>query len=66
MWTDNTGQYQTVGRLVKVSPTHVRLLKDNGRFSTVPKHRLSEADLAYVQDVTKQLGVEYFDQVARR
>ncbi len=66
LWTDNTGNYQTKGRLVKVTSTYVRLLKDNGRFSTVPKHRLSEADLAYVNEVTQQLGVEYFDQVAQR
>jgi hypothetical protein len=65
-WTDNTGRYQTVGRLVKVTHTHVRLLKDNDRFTTVPKHRLSDADLAYVRDITRQMGVETFDQVAQK
>jgi hypothetical protein len=65
-WTDNTGRYQTVGRLVKVTHTHVRLLKDNERYTTVPKYRLSAADLAYVREVTQQLGVETFDQVARK
>jgi hypothetical protein len=66
LWTDNTGYFQTVGRLVKVSNTHVRLLKDNGRYTTVPKYRLSEADMDYLSEVTQQLGVQTFDQVARR
>jgi hypothetical protein len=65
-WTDNTGRFHTVGRLVKVTQTHVRLLKDNDRYTTVPKHRLSAEDLEYVQEITRQLGVETFDQVARR
>jgi len=66
VWTDNTGHYRTVGRLVKISPTHVRLLKDNGRFSTVAKDRLSQADLAYVEKQVELLGIELFDQLARR
>ena len=32
-----------------VSPTHVRLLKDTGKYTTVPLSRLSLADLAFVQ-----------------
>jgi hypothetical protein len=66
LWTDNTGHFQTRGRLVKVSATHVRLFKENGRYSTVPKRRLSEADLKYVEEVTPQLGIENIDQVAQR
>ena len=65
-WTDNTGKYQTVGRLVKVGETHVRLLKDNGRFTTVSKKRLSQDDLAYVNEMVKVLGIETIDLVARR
>ena len=66
VWTDNTGQYKTVGRLVKISSTHVRLLKDTGRFTTVSKQRLSAVDLNYVQQMTAQLGVEDFQKLARR
>ncbi len=66
VWTDDTGSYQTVGRLVKISNTHVRLLKDNGRFSTVSKRRLSESDLAYVQRMAKQMGIETIEQIASR
>lgn len=64
VWTDNSGQYQTVARLVQISPTHVRLLKDNGRYSTVSKTRLSQADLAYVGQMESRLGV--LDQLAAR
>ncbi len=66
VWTDNTGNYQTVGRLVQVSTTHIRLLKDNSRFSTVAKSRLSQADLAYIDQMVKQLGLEIVDQLAQR
>jgi hypothetical protein len=66
LWVDNTGHYRTQGRLVNVTPTHVRLLKENGHFTTVDKTRLSAADLQYVQQITQQLGAEYFDQLARR
>ena len=66
VWTDNTGNYQTVGRLVQVSNTHVRLLKDNSHYSTVAKSRLSQADLAYVDQMVKQLGLQIVDQLARR
>ncbi len=47
-WTDNTGYFQTVGRLVAIGRSHVRLLKDNGHHCTVPIHRLSQADARYV------------------
>ena len=60
-WIDDTGNYKTVGRLVKISDSHVRLLKDNGRFSTVAKHRLSQADLHYVAKMQEKLGVTDLD-----
>ncbi len=66
IWTDNTGNYQTVGQLVQVSDSHVRLLKDNGRFSTVPRTRLSQADLAYVDQMVKLLGLQITSQLAAR
>lgn len=65
-WTDNTGNYTTVGRLVQVGKTHVRLLKDNGNFTTVPRTRLSQADLAYVDQMVQQLGLQIIDQFAQR
>jgi hypothetical protein len=48
-WTDNTGIYRTTAQLVEVGDASVRLLKDTGRFTTVPLRRLSPADLRYVQ-----------------
>ncbi len=47
-WTDNTGRHQVRGRLMVVTATHIRLLKENGRFTTVPRERLSSEDLAFV------------------
>ena len=48
-WTDNTGNYRVRARLVVVGQRHVRLLKDNGRYTTVPMERLSHDDLAFVR-----------------
>jgi hypothetical protein len=48
VWTDNTGKFQVSARLIVVGPKHVRLLKANGRFTTVPFTRLSRGDLAFV------------------
>jgi hypothetical protein len=48
LWVDNTGTYSTYGRLVKFMDGHVRILKDNGRTTTVPLYRLSPGDLNFV------------------
>jgi hypothetical protein len=48
LWTDNTGEYQVQAKLVEVLDGKVRLLKDTGRFTTVPFERLSHPDLAFV------------------
>jgi hypothetical protein len=48
-WTDNTGNYHVVARFVSANATHVRLFKENGRYTTVPFERLSQADLAVVR-----------------
>ena len=48
-WRDNTGNFEVTGRLVVVFPDKIRLLKDNGRFSTVPLRRLSQEDRQYVE-----------------
>jgi len=55
-WVDNTGLYSTVGRLVLVMPGAVRILKGNGRYTTVAKKRLSSADLDYVDQMDHQHG----------
>lgn len=47
-WFDDSGSHDTVGRLVEVHPDRVRILKLNGRFTSVPISRLSVADRSYV------------------
>ena len=54
-WVDNTGLYSTHGRLIEAREDAVRLLKDNGRHSTVPMRRLSHMDRAYVLQIASQL-----------
>ena len=49
-WMDNTGTFSTVGRLVAVLGGKVRLLKENGRTTTVPARRLSKDDRKYVEE----------------
>ncbi len=49
-WQDDTGDYQVRGKLVKIMPDKVRLLKDTGKYTTVPMDRLSQADLEYVHE----------------
>jgi hypothetical protein len=50
LWTDNTGRFQVRARLVVVGEKSVRLLKENGKFTTVSLERLSAPDLAFVRD----------------
>jgi hypothetical protein len=65
-WIDNTGTYSTVGRLVQVTETHVRLLKLNGRFTTVAKFRLCVNDLRYAEQNADGLSADVLDAVALR
>jgi hypothetical protein len=53
-WIDNSGNFSTQGRLIAINPDYVRLLKTNSKTCTVPHHRLSEADAAYVDSIRKQ------------
>ena len=53
-WVDNTGVYATRGRLVEIQDESIRLLKDNGRHSTVLLNRLSRDDREYVNQVIQQ------------
>ena len=59
LWTDNTGKHQVQARLVEVRPTHVRLLKENGKFTTVPHSRLSRNDLAFVRQVDRAIVASF-------
>lgn len=59
LWTDNTGKYQVRARLVAVTATHVRLLKENGKFTTVPYGRLSQSDLAFVRQADRAIVANF-------
>jgi SLA1 homology domain 1, SHD1 len=48
VWNDNTGKFSCHGRLIQFRNGHVRLIKDNGRTTTVPLARLSNRDLEFV------------------
>ncbi|MDA0660500.1 MAG: SHD1 domain-containing protein [Planctomycetota bacterium] len=55
-WSDESGRFHTTGQLVSISAENVRILKDNGRYSTVPVNRLSRLDRAYVRALETDLG----------
>ena len=57
-WVDNTGTYSVKARLAVIYTDRVKLLKENGKFTTVPLSRLSDRDFAYVQWVASNLAVE--------
>jgi hypothetical protein len=48
-WVDDTGRYRVVARVVAVQDDTVRLLKENGRYASVPLARLSPDDAQYIQ-----------------
>jgi hypothetical protein len=55
MWVDNTGLFTTEGRLIEIGRTYVKLVKDNGRTSTVPLARLSATDFAYIRGLAQRI-----------
>ena len=65
-WADNTGTFRVVGRLVKINDDSIRLLKENGNFSTVPLRRLSAGDMELVNLIVKNMGAGEIGQVAAR
>ncbi|MEM7314323.1 MAG: SHD1 domain-containing protein [Planctomycetota bacterium] len=65
-WVDNTGKYSTVGRLVELNTSNVRILKENGRLCTVPLRRLSPADFDLVQKIASMIGKSPIARVAAR
>lgn len=54
-WTDNTGAYSIEARVAVIFGDKVRLLKENGKYTTVPMERLSDFDRSYVQWVAESL-----------
>ncbi|MEX0866509.1 MAG: SHD1 domain-containing protein, partial [Pirellulales bacterium] len=64
VWVDNTGEYEVRGTLAYLLPGHVRLLKDNGRYTTVPLDRLSERDLSVVQQQASQIASQQIAKLA--
>lgn len=55
-WIDSSGRHETIGRLVEVHPDRVRILKLNGRHTTVPLQRLSQHDQAYAATVGERIA----------
>jgi hypothetical protein len=47
-WTDVTGKYRVVARIVGVEKNVVKLLKENGHISSVPIAKLSKDDRDYI------------------
>lgn len=54
-WVDNSGAYRVNARLAVIYSDKVKLLKENGKYTTVPINRLSKSDLEYVQWVAVSL-----------
>jgi hypothetical protein len=65
IWVDNTGKYSCRGRLVRFMDNQVRLLKENGRTSTVRLARLSTNDLQFVQRQASAQQTEMAGQLAQ-
>lgn len=66
-WRDNTGTYDVEGRLAIIFADKVRIMKPNGRTTTVAMSRLSAYDQEYVRWVAARMmsgaiePVEYAD-----
>ena len=57
-WVDNSGTYRVNARLVIIYVDKIKLLKENGKVTTVPLSRLSDADFGYVSWVASNLTNE--------
>jgi len=55
-----------VGRLVKINDDSIRILKDSGKYTTVPTRRLSAGDSELVNLVVQNMGDGEIGQVAAR
>lgn len=65
-WVDNTGEYSVDARLIAVLDGQVRLLKANGRMTTVAFDRLSDEDLSFVNRQAAAQQAELVSQTAQR
>jgi hypothetical protein len=56
VWTDVTGKHQVRGRMYKIflAEQKVRILKETGKFTTVPFDKLSDSDRTFVAQHTTQ------------
>ena len=54
VWHDDSGEYEVRAKLVLMLDGKVRLLKDTGKYTTVPLDRLSPADLTYVHSMRRR------------
>jgi len=55
VWRDNTGSFEVTAVLAEIHTDKVRLLKDNGKYTTVPMRRLSTEDRQLVETIASQL-----------
>jgi len=65
-WVDNTGLYKVQARLVTIRHNEIRLIKANGRKTTVAIRRLSNNDLRYVQQQIAKFGYGAVEKIASR
>lgn len=65
-WVDNSGNYSVDARLLAVADGHVRLLKANGRTTTVPFSRLSDDDLEFINLQASARQQEALSRTAQR
>ena len=65
-WVDNTGAYSVNARLAVIFTDKVKLMKENGSFTTVPLARLSEADFGYVQWVASSMTGETASMLVKK
>jgi hypothetical protein len=65
LWIDNTGEFSTDGRVIEITASHIRLLKENGRTCTVPLDRLSPSDASYVAELQEAISPESLIVMAR-
>jgi hypothetical protein len=65
-WVDNTGAYQVKARLAVIYGDKVKLLKENGNYTTVTLGRLSESDFQYVQWVASSLTADTTSKLVKK
>lgn len=66
VWVDDTGTFAVRAKISSVLDGKVRLLKDTGKYTTVPMSRLSQADRDYVAQLVAKYGQAAIQQLASR